>query len=240
MTIVGQATLYFFHIFDWYPEREVALFVAKILGEPQSNISQAVQWGVAAAIGIALLVLYELWKRRADKFTNTSVANSSHVRAGIKTKPQGGWRQTRAITDEDPDGMYEWVGPAPLRDVWVFDAVCRMYFGKWEVMKFDSSSAGIGQENSDRLYDLAVKEFRQLAYDGKIPVWGKRNSQDVWRLIPPSHWRNHSLDWMRFLSALEGHPDAVMSAPAGNGSHRDVWIQLMTSKADVENALMIS
>ena len=77
---------------------------------------------------------------------------------------------------------------------------------------------------------------RQLAYDGKLPIWGKKFAGDTWRPIPPAFWADHQLDWFGYL---KGTPEDLKTTAAGaypgdKSGMQHTWSELMTSKAKVE------
>jgi hypothetical protein len=138
-------------------------------------------------------------------------------------------------------GMLAWprvVKDSPreaARDVLLVDAIGRAFCGKWE--RVDWNTPGLGQAESDRLGELVMHQVRQLAYEGKLPLWGKKFATDIWRPIPPEFWKDHTLDWFGFLKGRpEGFGTAIVLARPGDGSNmQEQWSELMTSRARVED-----
>jgi hypothetical protein len=126
--------------------------------------------------------------------------------------------------------------PAIERDVWLLDAIGRAFLGRWERITVEMFGDGVGQESANRLGDLVLNQMRQLAYDGKIRIWGKRFSTDVWREIPPTFWADHQLDWFGFLKGTpeEFKTTVTVSWAIDNSKVSETWSELMTSRAQVE------
>jgi hypothetical protein len=113
------------------------------------------------------------------------------------------------------------------RDVWLSDAIERAFWGQWQRGVADLWP-GIGLESSQRLHDIAVKDIRQLAFEGKLPVLGKRSTSDLWEAVPREFQ-------VSFLSTLLDDPSKLLIEHAMfTGQRVDDWQELMTSWQAVE------
>jgi hypothetical protein len=85
----------------------------------------------------------------------------------------------RLITDKNAsaDVVYE-------RDVWLADAIWRAFLGTWDLPPHEER-APEGQSENQRFYDLATKEFRQAAFDGRLPIWAKRSKGEHTLVLEP-------------------------------------------------------
>lgn len=80
------------------------------------------------------------------------------------------------------------------RDASLREALMFATLGKWGGRPTDNTE--VLNQYSERLI-----EFRQMAFDGKLAVWGKRSQfgNGVWESIPASYWKEGTVD---FLEAL--------------------------------------
>src|SRR6185312_13117494 len=67
--------------------------------------------------------------------------------------------------------------PTPRPDVNLSNAIWRAYLGRWSLPI--KSVGEYGQEEAQRFYDLVEKDFRQKAFDGELPIWGKRQGSSL-------------------------------------------------------------
>ncbi|SNT49710.1 protein of unknown function [Tardiphaga sp. OK246] len=125
----------------------------------------------------------------------------------------------------------ESVGRLVERDVWLADAIARAFRGEWKRVNVDLTGPGIGVGESQRLYDLVTNDIRQLAYDGKLPVWGKRHNSDLWEPIDREFWKDNQVNYM---SIIEDHPAKIRVQRAADHKRNDEWESLMTSWQMVE------
>lgn len=112
--------------------------------------------------------------------------------------------------------------PAPSRDASLGDAFAYWCIGTWGEKLFDVVASGRGRGDP-------TEQFRQLAFDGKLAVWGRLSRSDIYVPIPTEYWRHHSAD---FLSAMR--PDGIESQGHGNSSDGERYYELMVCRAQVE------
>jgi hypothetical protein len=117
------------------------------------------------------------------------------------------------------------------RDVWLYDAICRIFLGRWDKIPLRSGRLDLDGAGFPVLHDLITHHVRQLATDGRLPVWGKKQGYwALWELSPPDFWKHHQIDYESFLQA---DPRMLHALPCEAGSMVSMR-ELMTSKAAVE------
>jgi hypothetical protein len=117
------------------------------------------------------------------------------------------------------------------RDVWLYDAICRIFLGRWDKIPLRSGKLDLDGAGFPVLHDLITHHVRQLACDGRLPVWGKKQGfWALWELSPPDFWKHHQIDYESFLQA---DPRVLHALPCEAGSTISMR-ELMTSKAAVE------
>jgi hypothetical protein len=134
------------------------------------------------------------------------------------------------ISDSAPKAKS--IGLRVERDVWLADAIWRAYLGKWERPDRDLSGPGVGATVAQALHDLAVHEIRQLAFEEKLPVWGKRRGSTLWEPVPPGFWQENRVN---YLTILRDEPSAILIERIPRHERNDEWQELMTSKRAVES-----
>ena len=118
------------------------------------------------------------------------------------------------------------------RDVWLYDAICRIFLGRWDPIALKRGKLDLDSADGEVLQDLITRHLRQLAAEGTLPIWGRRRGYwALWELAPPAFWKHHQVDYQSFL---EADPKLLHALPC-NGASRTVAIgELMTSKAAVD------
>jgi hypothetical protein len=94
------------------------------------------------------------------------------------------WRGERKLHDETA------VSPrsnAP-RNVSLIDAIWRIRLGRWDE-RVDFSDDASAEKDFYKITD----EIRQLALDGKLPVWGCKGPGTPFEPIPLSFWKTHEI-----------------------------------------------
>ena len=120
----------------------------------------------------------------------------------------------------------------PQRDVWLYDAICRIFLGRWEAIALKGGRLDLDSADAPVLQDLVSRHIRQLAADGTLPVWGRQQGRwGLWELAPPEFWKHHRVD---FQSFLEADPRLLHALPFRDRDHAASLGELMTSKAAVE------
>ena len=111
------------------------------------------------------------------------------------------------------------------RDVSLSEALTYNVEGKWGCRYFDSVKAGRNPDAEP--LTLAI----QLAYDGKLTIWGKRSEAGVYEVIPKDFWASHHIDnfslW-REHAVTTAHPASVQGPR---------YFDLMVSRAQAEEVL---
>jgi hypothetical protein len=123
-------------------------------------------------------------------------------------------------------------GTGAQRDVWLYDAICRIFLGKWEPIPLQRGELALNGADAEVLHDLVTRHIRQLAAEGALPIWGKQPGYwALWELAPAAFWRQHQVDYHSFL---EADPKLLHALPC-NGARRAAPLgALMTSRAAVE------
>jgi hypothetical protein len=130
----------------------------------------------------------------------------------LKTLPEP--EQTPAPTADDSNRV--------RRDVGVSEALAYAQFHQWN-LRFIEAAGMEGNAITDYLDRLV-----QLAADGELTIWGKRDEAGVWQKIPPEHWLDYRIEWFGLLRS-KAHSEAR------RGTERQgIYHALMTSKAQIE------
>lgn len=67
------------------------------------------------------------------------------------------------------------------RDVWVYDAVCRMFLGRWDKIPTSDDTPILDQSEAQSVYEI-LERIRQLAFDDQFPIWGKQPGyEELWK-----------------------------------------------------------
>jgi hypothetical protein len=118
------------------------------------------------------------------------------------------------------------------RDVWLYDAICRIFLGRWDLIALKRGKLDLDRADTEVLQDLVTLHIRQLAAEGALPIWGRRRGYwALWELVPPEFWKHHQVDYQSFL---EADPKLLHALPCDHGSRTVSIGELMTSKASVE------
>jgi hypothetical protein len=168
----------------------------------------------------------------AERFSAVAVAGamSLYVTGGLYFYLR---RQFAGQSARMPDGSIKraWQIPAQ-RDVWLYDAVCRIFLGSWDQIRLKRGKLDLDDADSAVLQDLVTRHIRQLAAEGTLPIWGRQPGYwGLWELAPPAFWKHHQVDYQSFL---EADPKLLHALPCNGGSHTVSIGELMTSKASVD------
>jgi len=120
--------------------------------------------------------------------------------------------------------------PRAERDVWLADAIWRAFLGTWDVPSQQERTPEGANENQ-RFYDLATGEFRQAAFDGKLPIWAKRRGSNLWESVPIEFWKDHRIS---YLNVIRENPSNLSVENVGSLRRSDEWREFMTSKRAVD------
>ncbi|HEY6258013.1 MAG TPA: hypothetical protein VIY51_19695 [Xanthobacteraceae bacterium] len=120
----------------------------------------------------------------------------------------------------------------PGRDVWLYDAICRIFLGRWEAIELKGGKLDLDHADAPVLHDLVSRHIRQLAAEGTLPIWGRQTGNwGLWELAPPEFWKHHQVDYQSFL---EADPKLLHALPCHNGGRTVSFGELMTSKTAVD------
>jgi hypothetical protein len=188
--------------YDWITRQ-----LERWTGAAQAELVERIS-AIAVPAVVALLVIRGFYVYAKREFTRQA------ERAAHRTK-KAAW--------EDQDGVE--------RDVWLYDAVCRIFLGRWAAIPLKGGKLDLDGTGFPVLHDLVTHHVRQLAGDGRLPVWGKRPGYwALWELAPAEFWKQHQIDYESFLQA---DPHMLHALPCDAGSTVSLR-ELMTSKAAVD------
>jgi hypothetical protein len=108
------------------------------------------------------------------------------------------------------------------RDVTVSEALAYAQFHQWG-LRFIDAAGMEGNQVSD-----ALDRLTQLAADGELTIWGKRDEAGVWQKIPADHWLEYRIEWFGLLKS-NAFTEARRSI-----ARRDIFREVMTSRVQVE------
>jgi hypothetical protein len=118
------------------------------------------------------------------------------------------------------------------RDVWLYDAICRIFLGRWDPIALKRGKLDLDEADGAVLQDLVARHIRQLAAEGTLPIWGRRRGPwALWELAPPEFWKQHQVDYQSFL---EADPKLLHALACDGGGQAAAIGALMTSKASVD------
>jgi hypothetical protein len=180
-------------------------------------------WAVAAQIPLPIVVVLVLGTIAATIVIWERVFPASYNRV-IGPRP----RRTDNLPASDAKTF------VVERDVLLYDAIIRMFTGDWDrPIPLDREIFDLDREGFERLGDLVISTVRQLAYDGRLTVWGRQYATGVLKVIPKEFWEHGAVDWFDFLRREPREMVAKVE-----GAHATAWgppwKELMVSKAQVE------
>lgn len=79
------------------------------------------------------------------------------------------------------------------RDTSLSEALGYAAFGEWGKTYSEAMAAGLASSNGP------LDRFRQLASEGALTTWGKRDGNSVFSKVSPSHWRDHRLNLFELM-----------------------------------------
>jgi hypothetical protein len=174
---------------------------------------------VAVAGTLSLYVTGALYFYLRREFARQFAPPAGASRAGDPPEPADASTARRARVE-------------PQRDVWLHDAICRIFLGRWEPIALKRGKLDLDGADGEVLRDLVTRHIRQLAAEGALPIWGRRRGYwALWELAPPAFWKHHQVDYQSFL---EADPKLLHALPCNSANSGVAIGQLMTSKAAVE------
>lgn len=112
----------------------------------------------------------------------------------------------------------------PKRDTHLSEALGYAAFGEWGRDFSEAFVAAFEGNASD-----PAGQFRQLARDSKITVWGKLRTNQVYDKIPADHWAKHGIDEKALLDGKSATRWTDI-----HGSDGEEYHDLMVDKRDIE------
>lgn len=121
------------------------------------------------------------------------------------------------------------------RDVGLLDAIWRVHVGRWG--ERESMDDFRTDPRSNHFFE-ACTEIRQKAFEGALPIWGRRKNSSLFEPVPWQFWRNREIIesfaiqpgledlWVRFTHALE-----VGDVPNATSNE---WDHFMTNKDAID------
>ncbi len=118
-----------------------------------------------------------------------------------------------------------------VRDVWLYDAICRMFLGRWEKIQIIDGHLDLSRSAFQSIHDL-ITQVKQLAFDDRLPIWGKAQGHlAMWEKPKPDFWKNYQID---YLSFTDGDPKKLRVVPYNTNGQITSLRDLMTSRAAIE------
>jgi hypothetical protein len=119
----------------------------------------------------------------------------------------------------------------PQRDVWLYDAICRIFLGRWEQIPTKEGLLQLNQTESQAIYEI-MERIRQFSFDDQLHIWGKRQGYEtLWEKPPSDFWKHNKIEYESFLDADPKKLQAIPIATSGQVvSLRD----LMTSRSTID------
>jgi hypothetical protein len=118
----------------------------------------------------------------------------------------------------------------PTHDVWLFDAIWRAYFGEWKILREGEQLPS--EQEYQRLHDLAEFHLPQRAFDGDLPIWGKRNTLGLWEPIPKTFWQTHNIHYLSLINRSPPKVEIWSTTHPIRPTYE--WIELKTSRPVVD------
>ena len=199
------------HAFGWYPDEQLARLIE---ASPDALHVEWVRWiltAIVAALLWAIGYYFLFWRTMLSK--PLWVDSQAKFRASTSNPPKG--ELVRKIE----------------RDVWLADAIWRAHLGKWGRPDRDLSGPGVGLDAAQMLHDIIVGEVRQFAFEGKLPVWGKRRGSTLWESVPKEFWKDNRVN---YLTIIRDDPALILIEGIPRHERNDEWQELMTSWQSVE------
>jgi hypothetical protein len=120
------------------------------------------------------------------------------------------------------------------RDVWLRDAIWRAYIGIWYVPQ-EGLGPNISESEKQRFVMLVIREFRQHAFEGRLPIWGWRKGSNIWDEVPKKFWGDNQIDFIQV--AKPDHPEDIKACannPLKQPNASAEWSHFKTSRAVIE------
>jgi hypothetical protein len=125
--------------------------------------------------------------------------------------------------------------PKDEPDIWLSEAMWRAFLRTDYIPEGGALSLEITEQERRRFVMLIIREFRQLAFEGKLPIWGWSKGHTLWEEVPREFWRGNQIDHVSVARA--DHPEDVKARSEQLLMKPDTsaeWSHFKTSKAVIE------
>jgi hypothetical protein len=120
-------------------------------------------------------------------------------------------------------------------DMWLSNAIWQAFLRTDYIPEGGVSSIEIKEPEKQRFVMLIIGEFRQRAFDGELPIWGRKNGSSILEPVPFDFWRRNQIDHVAV--ARVDHPEEVKACAVRPWEKTDTsadWHHFKTSKAVIE------
>jgi hypothetical protein len=120
-------------------------------------------------------------------------------------------------------------------DTWLSDAMWWAFLRTWRIPEGGIGSLNVGESEKQRFVMLIIREFRQLAFEGKLTIWGWKKGHTLWEEVPQDFWARNQINHIQV--ARGDHPDEVKAYTEKFWENPDTtaeWSHFKTSKAAIE------
>jgi hypothetical protein len=120
------------------------------------------------------------------------------------------------------------------RNVALIDAIWRIHLGRW-----DKRVSCDNEDHAEQDFFKITDEIRQLALDGKLPIWGRKKPGAPFEPIPLGFWKTHEIVSSYVMNHLVKDTFICVTEPTRVGQVRhsrtgDWSPDFMTSREVVE------
>lgn len=211
ITALGHGIILYLATIEIFPDRVVASMITTMVTAP--TWAHWIMAGLFGLLGTFLLERF-LWSRHK-------------LSAQLPSASGGEVSTTIAISANK--------SPAIERDAWLRDAMWWAFLRTWDVPPGGMVSLNAGESENQRFATLVIDTFRQLAFDGKLPIWGRRKGSFIWEPIPSDFWAHNHIDHILVMRAdpqedIKAMPENPWKKPDTSGD----WRHFMTSKVIIE------
>jgi hypothetical protein len=119
----------------------------------------------------------------------------------------------------------------PPRDVKLADVIWRVALGSWGERK--------SAPPMDNELDRACHQIRQMAFDGKLPIWAIRERSDLFEIVPQEFWSDRAIVSAYSAASVTTNDlfiEVMRPLKIGEmrGGRTKEWENFMTSKSIVD------
>jgi hypothetical protein len=132
--------------------------------------------------------------------------------------------------------------PKPVPDVLLGDAIWRAFLKSWDKPPHSPNPYSIQEPWPGywhQVNDFTMKAVRQSAFDGQLPVWGRKTensvaerlAEPVRQAIPADYWEYY---WVPVPAILSSDTEKVVTQADPHRENKVHWRDLWTHRATVE------